>query len=103
MLFAFNGEGATERRRGAGIKISRDEDVGNFIVNNVFVLNRAAGILSSETIDLQQNVDRNFYMTDGMPLIWDGFNDGDREYRSLLEVQINTPWERRGTEMPVLQ
>ena len=96
--FGFNGSGATERRRGAGLKISRDEDIENRIVDNSFVFNRAAGILSSDTINLQFFVNRNFYITDGAPLIWDGFNDGEREYRSLLEIQANTPWERRGSE-----
>lgn len=100
-VFAQNGWGATERRRGAGIKISRDEDVDNLILRNIFVMNRAAGILSSDTINQQRLVNRNLYFGDGSPLIWDGFNDGDREYCSLLEVQLSTGWELNGKEIPL--
>ena len=98
-IFAFNGHRSTEFRRGAGIKISRDQDIDNTIVNNLLILNRAAGILSSGTISAQENVDRNLYLTTGEPLIWDGFDIGDREYRTLMEVQAVTGWERRGAAL----
>lgn len=101
-VFAFNGDGATERRRGAGIKISRDEDLDNTIVRNLFLGNRAAGILSSDTINQQRLINHNWYFVDSEPLIWDGFNDGDQEYHSLEEVQLYTNWESRGYQFGII-
>ena len=98
-IFAFNGHRSTEFRRGAGIKISRDQDTDNTIVNNFLILNRAAGILSSGTISAQENVDRNLYLTTGERLIWDGFDIGDREYGTLMEVQAVTGWESGGAAL----
>ena len=95
-VFLRNGRYATEPRRGAGIKISRDEDVGNVIVNNTLAWNRAAGILASGNIQQQALVESNRYITSGEPLIWDGFEVGDRDYRTLIEVQLITDHERRG-------
>ena len=94
--FCFNGRFGTEFRRGAGIKISRDNDIDNFIVDNVLIANRAAGILSSGTITSQSLVDRNTYIIEDEPLIWDAYNPGDSEYQSLDEVQAFTGWERLG-------
>ncbi len=102
-LFLSNGVGATERRQGCGIKISRDSDVDNVIVGNVFGFNRVAGILSSDTIVQQQNVDRNLYLTSGEALIWDGYDDGERQYFTLRDVQENTSWETSGTEFFFLE
>ena len=65
-------------------------------MDNVLIANRAAGILSSGTITSQSLVDRNTYIIEDEPLIWDAYNPGDREYQSLDEVQAFTGWERLG-------
>lgn len=94
--FVENGHNASGYRRGAGIKLSRNQDINQTIVCNNFLFNRVAGIISYLIIDQQQQIDRNIYWTRGTPLIWDGFEENDRAYRSIREVRRNTGWERLG-------
>ncbi len=94
--FMQNGYSATEYRRGAGIKLARDQDINQTIVCNNFLLNRVAGIISYHIIDQQQQIDGNFYWTWFTPLIWDGYEGDDRAYRNLRSIRRNTGWERVG-------
>lgn len=96
-VFLQNGFLSEFERNGAGIKLSRDGDVDNVIVRNMFINNREAGILSSMTILQQTNVNFNSYhVPNGIPLIWDGFGQNALSFRSLLEVQAITGWEKSG-------
>ena len=96
-VFMQNGFLSDFFRNGAGIKLSRNQDIDNVITGNSFIDNREAGILSSMTIFQQTNVDFNFYdVPDGVPLIWDGFGGGALSFQSLLEVQTLTGWENSG-------
>ena len=96
-VFMQNGFLSDFFRNGAGIKLSRNQDIDNVITGNSFIDNREAGILSSMTIFQQTNVDFNFYdVPDGVPLIWDGFDQGALSFQSLLEVQTLTGWETSG-------
>jgi hypothetical protein len=84
-------------RRGAGIHLARKEDIQQTIVNNIFAHNRVAGILGYHSVAKQRRIDHNLYFcTGGQPLIWDGWEDDERSYRSLDAVRQNTPWERHG-------
>ena len=96
-VFLQNGFLSEFERNGAGIKLSRDGDVDNVIVRNMFINNREAGILSSMTISQQTNVNFNSYhVPNGIPLIWDGFGQNALIFRSLSEVQAITGWEKSG-------
>ena len=95
-LFLENGIGSSKLRNGAGIKLSRDDDVNQTIYGNLFAFNRAAGIITNDNINDQKRIDRNGYISIFAPLIWDGFVPGQREYRSIRQIRIETGWERRG-------
>lgn len=96
-VFWQNGYLSDVFRNGAGIKLSRNEDIDNVIVGNSFISNREAGILSSMTILQQTNVNFNSYhVPNDVPLIWDGFGEGALSFQSLLEVQAFTGWENSG-------
>lgn len=84
-------------RVGVGIKLSRDGDINNRILDNHLISNREAGILAYKRIYKQKEIDRNHYTTQGEPLIWDGFDIDQADYRSLEEVQIQTGFELNGT------
>lgn len=87
----------SEGRQGAGIYLSRDEDVQHTIVNNIFAHNRTGGIVGYHNLSKQRRIDHNLYFCpDGQPLIWDGWEVDERSYRSLEAVQQHTPWERHG-------
>ena len=95
--FIRNGHLSTARRTGAGLKLSRQQDVDNRITRNLFHLNSEAGIISSNTLQLQQLVDFNCYVTRfPVPLAWDAFNDGQASYETLQELQTETGWEMHG-------
>ena len=95
--FVQNGFLSDVPRNGAGIKLSRNEDIDNVIVGNMFINNRETGILSEMTISQQLNVNFNFYQVpNGVPLILDGNNQNLLSLESLLEVQIFTGWENSG-------
>ena len=97
--FVENGFGSTSPRRGAGIKLSRDQDVGQTIVNNIFVNNADSGILTYKLMDKQKTVDHNLYFSTSnlqKHLIWDGYDAGDREYDSLAAVQQQLGLEAGG-------
>lgn len=94
-VIAESGFGATQFRRGAGIKLSRTADTNQTIVGNYFLFNRAAGILSEDTILEQRRINRNTYFSRS-PLIWDSFQEGERSYDSIWQVREHTPWEKEG-------
>lgn len=96
-FFIENGWDSTHRQNGAGIKLSRNEDIQQTIRNNVFSENRVAGIVSYKLMAQQREIDANTYFQDsGIPLIWDGYEPQENRYLSLAEVQRATPWERQG-------
>ncbi len=94
--FIENGYGAQGYRRGAGIKLARNEDLQQTILNNTFLFNRAAGIMSYHIIDQQKDINRNQYITLFAPMIWDGYSEDDRAYHTLRAIRSRTPWERNG-------
>jgi hypothetical protein len=94
--FLYNGYAGTNRRNGAGIKLSRDEDIGQTIQFNLFFFNRTAGILSYRIMDRQRRINRNSYFYLTTPLIWDGFADNERAYHTINEVRASTGWETNG-------
>lgn len=88
--FVENGLGSKSPRRAAGIKLSRDTDVGQTIVNNMFVNNAYSGILSYKLMGKQKVVDGNLYYSTGnlqKHLIWDGYDVGEREFDSLSAIR----------------
>ena len=96
-VFAFNGLNNNTYRIGAGIRIARDEDINNEIVGNLFWSNREAGILGSNVVDLQREIDRNLYYGEtGIGLIWDGYLEEQRSYKTIPEIQQATGWETNG-------
>jgi hypothetical protein len=97
--FIENGYGAHGYRRGAGIKLSRDDDMRHTIVSNEFLFNRVAGIMSYHIIDQQKSIDRNYYASWSVPLIWDGYAENDSAYYTLREVRQHTPWEDSGRSL----
>lgn len=95
--FVENGWGSTERRNGAGIKLSRNEDVNQTITQNVFSKNRVAGILAYKLMEKQREINSNTYFSlNGTPLIWDGYNDDEDRYLTIAEVRDATKWEEQG-------
>jgi hypothetical protein len=98
-VFAFNGHLGSERHNGAGMKFSRDQDVGNTVLGNLFLYNRAAAILSYRILNKQKAIDWNMYLSAKEPLCWDGFDPLESSYRSLEEVRSNTPWEKHGIHL----
>lgn len=100
-LLIENGWLSDEPNNGAGIKLSRATDTSQTIDGNLLMLNRTAGILMNDQLlrnnqdpeFSQTRVDRNFYVSESAPLITDGFGG---ELKTLLDVQTNSPWERRG-------
>ena len=83
-----NGYKATLPRQGYGIKFSRDDDTNQTVLNNILCNNRIAGIVGVQLLSKQKQVDHNLYFSDKpTPLIWDGWEFGDREYRSLADLQ----------------
>jgi parallel beta-helix repeat protein len=81
---------------GAGIKLSRGQDTGQTIVNNIFYNNRVSGISAYRLIADQKKIDNNFYsVQNGSALIKDGSNS---IYSSLTEVRKNTSWEQHGQQ-----
>ena len=97
--FIENGFGATSPRRGAGIKLSRDQDIGQTIVNNMFVNNASTGILAYKLMGKQKVVDHNLYFSTAnvqKHLIWDGYDVGERQYNTLDEVRKQLQLETNG-------
>jgi len=98
-LFIENGDNTPSLRNGAGIRFARAEDVGHFIVNNIFVDNKTAGIWTHELLESQQLIDHNLYFsTGGQPFISDSWDLVARKYHSIDEIQQNTSWEDNGLE-----
>lgn len=95
-VFCRNGLGGRQPRNGAGIKLSRDQDVGQTITYNLFAFNRTAGILSYHTLSQQRQVNRNCYLLKSAPIAWDGFEADERAYYQLSELQSATGWENAG-------
>ena len=95
-MFFESGHNALAYRRGGGIKLSRTQDIGNTVVNNVFAFNRAGGILSENTIAKQHYVDRNEYYLNAEPIIWDGYLEGEKQYFGMMEARFSTAWENNG-------
>lgn len=95
--FIQNGWQGTAFRNGAGVKLSRDEDINQVIACNLFAFNRTAGIISNDNIGEQRFINYNRYISLCSPLIWDGFERGQREYRTILDVRLQTGWESRGS------
>lgn len=95
--FIQNGWQGSGFRNGAGIKLSRDEDINQLIARNFFAFNRTAGIITNDNIAEQRFINFNRYLSLFAPLIWDGFERGQREYRSIFEVRLETRWESRGS------
>jgi len=96
---AENGYRAVNPRGGSGVGLSRDQDINNVIINNIFYKNPAGGIKSYRIIDQQRAIEQNLYYSDnGTPLIWDGYEFDERVYPSLNSIRTNTPWERYGVE-----
>ena len=93
---AQNGYRSSGYRVGAGIKLARDQDVNNQILNNVFITNREAGILGYRTIKAQKKINGNRYTTDREPLIWDGYEVNEADYRTLSAVRAETGFEATG-------
>jgi hypothetical protein len=100
-ILQANGSGGKDRRNGAGIKLSRDQDVGNSISWNLFAFNRSAGILSYRTIKKQSLVDFNAYSSTWAPLIWDGFQQNENAFRRIIDIRSQLGWETSGTAGPV--
>lgn len=95
--FIENGWESSDRRNGAGIKLSRNEDIQQTIRNNVFSANRVAGIVAYKLMSQQRDIDANtYYQSAGVPLIWDGYEANENQYKSLDEVQRDARWESRG-------
>ena len=96
-MFSNNGFLSTTRRNGAGIKFSREQDIGNRITQNLFYLNSEAGLISTDTLQFQELVEFNCYVTQfPVPLAWDAYNDGESSYETLEEMQTETGWELQG-------
>ncbi len=96
-LFCKNGVRGREPRNGAGIKLSRDQDLGHSIKYNMIAWNRTAGILSYHTLQSQRRVDHNCYISQkSVPLAWDGYEGTERAYFELFEVRAATGWETQG-------
>lgn len=95
-LFVRNGLGGNEARNGAGIKLSRNQDINQSIMFNLFLSNRAAGILSYHTLESQRAVNRNCYFTKGAPIAWDGYQADERAYYRLSDLRKATRWEMQG-------
>lgn len=96
-FFMENGWDSNHRQNGAGIKLSRNEDVQQTIRNNVFSDNRVAGIVSYKLMAQQREINGNtYFQRDEVPLIWDGYEPEENRYLSLADVQRATPWERQG-------
>ncbi len=94
---AENGYRAVNPRGGSGVGLSRDEDIDNVIINNIFYNNAHAGIKAYRIIDQQRAIEQNMYYSDsGAPFIWDGYEFDERVYSSLDSIRNNTPWERYG-------
>jgi Right handed beta helix region/Protein of unknown function (DUF1565) len=98
-LFIANGLGGSEPRNGAGIKLSRDEDIGHSIQLNLFALNRSAGVLGYHTIEKQRALNRNVYLSRTAPIVWDGYNKNERAYRELKTLRSATKWELNGIHL----
>jgi len=95
--FAENGYQSDNSRNGGGVQLSRDSDINNTLVNNIFYNNLPAGIKSYYLMDGQTDIDHNlYYANDGRPFIWDGYDDGEREFSTVSEIRQNTAWESRG-------
>lgn len=92
---AENGYNAVNPRAGAGVYLSREEDVQQTIVNNIFFDNPVCGIKSFFTIEDQQAIDHNLYFGPG-PLIWDGWEFDENVYESLTEIQSTLGFEGNG-------
>ncbi len=95
--FIENGFESPGRRCGAGIKLSRDSDTQLTILNNILSNNRDGGILAYHNLLQQLQIDSNLYYSalDG-PLMWDGFEDDERSYKSLAAINTHTGWEKHG-------
>ena len=98
-VFLQNGFTPTLFSRGAGIKLSRSQDIGQTITGNYFLLNRSASINSSFTIRQQTEIDRNVYFSFA-PLIWDGDAEGENTYSTIRQVRKATGWEMNGISFP---
>ena len=90
-----NGFRTRDPLRGAGVKLSRDSDVDQTIVDNVILWNDV-GLKASRTIREQKQIDRNFYLSFSAPLIWDSEDPKSETYYSVWSVRRRTGWERRG-------
>ena len=95
--FIENGHNSYDPGDGAGIQLSRQQDINQTIVNNLFYNNKAAGILSDRSIHSQNLIDYNlYYAPNGAPLIWDGSQLSERAYTTAEEIRQNSPWEKNG-------
>jgi hypothetical protein len=93
--FVENGFGASQDRRGAGIKLSRDDDLRQTIINNIFCDNRIAGILTDNTLDRQTLLDHNlYYSAANKSFVWDSDEPAERQYGTVAEIWKHTHWER---------
>ena len=101
-IFALNGHDNDTYRIGAGVRLARDTDINNVITKNLFWANREAGILGYNVIDLQRQVDHNMYFgSAGVGLIWDGYLEEDRSYKTISEIQESTGWETNGERLTI--
>ena len=92
-----NGYNAKNSRNGAGIKLSREQDQNQTILNNIFYNNTTAGIKSYKIILAQKRIDYNlYYAPNGAPFIWDGYQVNDRAYKTIGQIRQGTPWEKNG-------
>jgi len=96
--FVDNGFGAgSDTKNGAGVQLSRDSDTDMTIANNIFYNNTPSGIKSYLLMDDQSQIENNlYYSSDGLPLIWDGYEAGDRAYYTLDAITENFGWESNG-------
>ena len=97
--FVENGYRSNNAKNGAGVQLSRDQDINNTITNNIFLNNHPAGIKSYYLMDNQAEVNNNlYYSQNDRPAIWDGYNDGERSFSTVTEVFDNTGWEQSGVQ-----
>jgi parallel beta-helix repeat protein len=98
--FLKNGLFSPSIRNGAGIKLSRSEDIGNVITDNMFLANKDTGILSEDTLVRQKQVDRNIYFAPpNSPIAWDSFFPGMRTFMTIKDLTSSTGWEVNGIQL----
>ncbi len=98
-FFVQNGYRTSSSRNGAGIKLSRSDDIGHAIAFNLFFENKYAGILSEETIRQQRLLDFNiYYASRNTAVVWDSYLPGEEYYRRVVDLYRATGWERHGID-----